>query len=222
MINSASSEGGLRERKRLATSQAITAAARSFTATRGLSGFTVEEVCEEVGISRRTFFNYFHTKEDAVIGSFSDELPVDAVERFVDNPARSAGEISSSLLDALYTFTADVVGRSTVSPAEMRQLIAAIGAEPQLLSRLTAEGQARQQQFRELVATREGLDADHPDIVTVTALFGAVVKQTNEVFFSEENQTPYRELLGKNLRAARIFFSQSLTAGAQNHSEDKA
>ena len=66
--NSAIIDGGLRERKRAATRTAITAVARSLTAEHGLNGFTVEEVCEAAGISRRTFFNYFQSKEDAIIG----------------------------------------------------------------------------------------------------------------------------------------------------------
>ena len=50
---------------------------------RGLNGYTVEEVCERGGISRRTFFNYFPTKEDAIIGHADDELPAGVVEDFI-------------------------------------------------------------------------------------------------------------------------------------------
>ncbi|MBG6191909.1 AcrR family transcriptional regulator [Arthrobacter sp. CAN_A212] len=41
------------------TRSAICDTARRLTIDKGLSGFTVEELCEQVGISRRTFFNYF-------------------------------------------------------------------------------------------------------------------------------------------------------------------
>ncbi len=34
---------------------------------RGLHGFVVEDVTAEVGVSRRTFFNYFTRKEEAVV-----------------------------------------------------------------------------------------------------------------------------------------------------------
>lgn len=210
MSNSANSDGGLRERKRAATRKAITAVARSLTANRGLNGYTVEEVCEEAGISRRTFFNYFHSKEDAVVGSFSDDLPQDALDAFTANPDRRRGRISSTLLAALFQFTLTVMERSTVSPEEIRQLIAAISAEPQLLSRMTAEGEVRERQFAELIASREGLPAEHPEIVMAATVFGAVCKKTNQVFFSEENTRPYRELLEENLQAARALFVQPL------------
>ncbi|MDI2035318.1 hypothetical protein PJL15_02448 [Paenarthrobacter nitroguajacolicus] len=208
--NSANIDGGLRERKRVATRLAITAVARSLTAERGLNGYTVEEVCEEAGISRRTFFNYFHSKEDAVIGSFSDETPHDALENFNRDPQRVDGGISNTLLAALYHLTLDIVERSTISHTEVHQLIAAIKAEPQLLGRMTLEGEAREREFMELIAAREGLDPNHPEIVVASAVFGAVSKKASQEFFSEDNSRSYRELLDQNLSAARKLFSQPL------------
>ena len=89
MGNSAITSGGLRERKRAATRAAITAVARSLTAERGLSGYTVEEVCERAGISRRTFFNYFPAKEDAILGHVDDDFPEEVVARFMAGGAGS-------------------------------------------------------------------------------------------------------------------------------------
>ena len=222
MSNSANIDGGLRERKRVATRLAITAVARSLTAERGLNGYTVEEVCEEAGISRRTFFNYFHSKEDAVIGSFSDELPHDALDNFNRDPRRVDGSISNTLLAALYHLTLDIVERSTISHAEVHQLIAAIKAEPQLLGRMTLEGEAREREFRDLIAAREGLDPNHPEIVVASAVFGAVSKKASHEFFSEDNSRTYRELLDQNLAAARKLFSQPLDTTTANTPKDPA
>lgn len=215
MENSANTDGGLRERKRAATRQAITTVARSLTADHGLNGYTVEEVCQEAGISRRTFFNYFHSKEDAVIGAFSDDLPPDALESFNRDPRRRKDSISGTLLAALYRLTLDIVERSTISRAEVHQLIAAIKAEPQLLGRMTLEGEAKEHQFTELIAAREGLSPDHPEIVMAAAVFGAVSKKTAQQFFSQDNTRPYRELLDQNLAAARKLFSQPLDTSAE-------
>lgn len=185
------------------------------TAAHGLNGFTVEEVCEAAGISRRTFFNYFHSKEDAVIGSFSDELPADALEEFNQNPSRTPDSISGSLLAALHVLTVTLMERSSISRTEVRQFIAAVTAEPQLLARLTLEGEARERQFAELVAAREGLQPDHPEVMTATVLFGAVSKKTAQQFFSEDNTRPYRGILEQNLSAARKLFAQPLATSHQ-------
>lgn len=61
-------EPGLRERKRLATRRAIQRAALEVVRERGLDGATVDEIARVADVSPRTFFNYFPTKEDAILG----------------------------------------------------------------------------------------------------------------------------------------------------------
>jgi AcrR family transcriptional regulator len=62
---------GLRETKKLATRQQIADVAMRLFATRGFDAVTVAEVAAEAGVSEKTVFNYFPTKEDL----FYDEVP---------------------------------------------------------------------------------------------------------------------------------------------------
>lgn len=62
------SADSLREQRKRETSRSLTETARTLTTERGFAGFTIEELCAEVGVSRRTFFNYFESKENAVFG----------------------------------------------------------------------------------------------------------------------------------------------------------
>ncbi|GAA1140191.1 TetR family transcriptional regulator [Nesterenkonia lutea] len=71
-----------RERNQLQSWNAIHRAAFELARTSGPGAATVDEIAARAGVSRRTFFNYFPVKEDAVLGTRSAELDPLAVERF--------------------------------------------------------------------------------------------------------------------------------------------
>jgi len=62
-------EIGLRERKRVETRHRIADAALDLTLEHGLEGATVEAISAAAGVSPRTFFNYFDSKDDAVLNA---------------------------------------------------------------------------------------------------------------------------------------------------------
>jgi AcrR family transcriptional regulator len=61
-------ESSLRERKKAATRRAISEAAFELVASHSLSGVTVEAISDKAGVSPRTFWSYFSSKEEAVVG----------------------------------------------------------------------------------------------------------------------------------------------------------
>ena len=65
---------GLRERKKRETRRALNLAALDLVEEKGFAAVTTEEIAARAGVSTRTFFNYFPSKEAAVIGTTAEEL----------------------------------------------------------------------------------------------------------------------------------------------------
>ncbi len=65
---------GLRERKRRLTRQLISDAATAMFATRGFDNVRVAEVAESVGVSEKTVYNYFPTKESLVLDNADETI----------------------------------------------------------------------------------------------------------------------------------------------------
>lgn len=61
-------EIGLRERKRQQTRRRLEEAAVTIADEQGLEHLTIEALSERADVSPRTFFNYFDSKEDAILG----------------------------------------------------------------------------------------------------------------------------------------------------------
>lgn len=57
---------GRREQNKIDTRRAIADAAFDLARSVGPGAFTVDQIAERAGVSRRTFFNYFHSAEDAL------------------------------------------------------------------------------------------------------------------------------------------------------------
>ncbi|MET4703654.1 helix-turn-helix domain-containing protein [Frigoribacterium sp. UYMn621] len=78
-------DGGIRERKRAATFRTIYAAAAELALEVGLEHATVDAISDRANVSSRTFFNYFASKEDAVLGIDSGEVSEEAIAHLSDN-----------------------------------------------------------------------------------------------------------------------------------------
>jgi AcrR family transcriptional regulator len=83
----------IQEKKRDLVRQEISRAAWLLFAARGYERTTVDEIAREAGVSRRTFFRYFTSKEDVVVGT-SDEVAEDFLAAFAARPRAEAPIVS--------------------------------------------------------------------------------------------------------------------------------
>lgn len=93
----------LREIKRKKTLEAIEDNATRLILERGFDNVTVEDICAEAGISKRTFFNYVESKETAAIGQ-SIRLPsAEEREKFLSTK-------HDNVLDTVFDLVVDLFG----------------------------------------------------------------------------------------------------------------
>ena len=156
---------GLRERKKLATRLAIHEAALRLVADRGLDAVSVDDIADRADVSPRTFFNYFPSKVDAVLG-LDPEAPHQQADAFLRRPA------DESAVQALRA----VARAQAVEMAEDMELwplrLTVIDAHPALLGHLAAAfGEAERilsAAVAERTGTRVGVDV-HPTLLAGVA-----------------------------------------------------
>lgn len=192
------------------TRLALVEQARALTAEHGLAGFTVEELCARVGVSRRTFFNYFPTKEDAVLGSTPPDLTEEEKHTFIARGRHEGTGLSPTLLSDLARLAlarcrdTDLIDDG---PPVHRDIIR---SEPHLFARIFAIGETKQRELAELIAAREGLPPDDPRPRLAVKLVTGLAFDAVDELVSEDNELSFEELLERNLTFGRHLLGQHL------------
>ncbi|NQX16478.1 TetR family transcriptional regulator [Rathayibacter sp. VKM Ac-2857] len=169
--------------------------ARELTIRHGFSGFTVEELCEEVGISRRTFFNYFPSKEYAIVGRPEEGLDDDSVAEFL---TRRPGV---SLLEALVALGAVHFAAIGLNADSVREFVAVADREPKLLQALLDVGTQRDLLVADLVARREGLDPADPSVLLAVQTAGTVIRSAVGAYLDSDGSVPLERLAQDRIAA---------------------
>lgn len=184
----------LRQRKKTATRRALRSAATRLIGERGLAEVTVEDIAAAAGVSARTFFNYFASKEDAVVG-WDPDLAAELMDALV---ARPAGD---DPLDALSHVLVETFGGFDADPREVLDRLSVIRAEPHLLARHAAGWVEVERQLVAALEQRGGGEApagDHLALVVATALAACRVAVMS--WCERDGQTHVAELVAENLR----------------------
>ncbi|MCA2217483.1 TetR/AcrR family transcriptional regulator [Jidongwangia harbinensis] len=99
----------LRERKKQRTREALTDAALDLFTRRGFDGVTLDELCDRVEVSKRTFFRTFASKEEVAMAPYEDlwRTFIDDLELRPASPDRPVLQaLQDSVLAAMQTMDA--------------------------------------------------------------------------------------------------------------------
>ncbi|WP_395638673.1 TetR family transcriptional regulator [Pseudolysinimonas sp.] len=198
---------GRRSERKVATASRLTALARRLTAERGLNGFTIEELCDEVGVSRRTFFNYFPSKEEAVIGVDESEQAERFAKTFLDLGSRGW----DSVVDDLVGIAVAHVCEAEIGPADHAAFITAVSREPKLLARFMSITRARDQQITELVAEREGVPIDDARARASVQVVATVMRSASERIVGPNADTDFAHAITESFAALRAVLIPTTT-----------
>ena len=185
------------------TASNLTAVCRRLTAERGLAGFTIEEVCGEVDVSRRTFFNYFSCKEDAVIGADAeDEFHLFSESFLTGRPGEWAGVLQDLVALTIAHFEAE-----GMDAASHTDFMVALEREPRLMARFIGLSRDRERQLRALIVEREGVGQDDVHVVVIVSLLATLMQSSAQRFLAPGNTQDFSTILTAALEAFRTVLA---------------
>lgn len=161
----------VRARHKLETISLIHDIAEKLALTNGLADAKIEDIADAAGISRRTFFNYFPTKEDAVLGIQMPSLPDGAIERFHSS--------DDDVLTRTIVLVMEVVRASTVPGSSAKRRKELRKRFPELSERFEVRATAAGKIIRPVLAdylSRNVSDGDEKEIDVILGLAGVIIR----------------------------------------------
>jgi AcrR family transcriptional regulator len=185
-----------REQRRQATAYRISVCAQTLTEERGLDGFTMEDLAAQAGVSRRTLFNYFPGKLDAVLGV----PPVLSEESLARFRSRGAG---SNLVQDLRDLGYELLNATELSREDVARGRRILLANPRLLAAAHDRFLTMSGQIVEEIRAREGAAFDGARAQVAVRLLAALFDAALESFLDDPHERPLADAYDDALRAAR-------------------
>jgi AcrR family transcriptional regulator len=162
----------LRERKKLATRRSLRRTAFELATERGFSNVTVEDIADAAGVSTRTFFNYFPSKEAALFGIEPEHL--DALRERIAHAA--PGESALDALHAAVTCDAQAVADELTElggdPASWLRRMKVARTDPHVRAAHAAQMAMLERAIADGLAARLGTDQEtdpYPGVLAAAA-----------------------------------------------------
>lgn len=198
-MHSVTESASIRQVKRQRTERRISRCAQQLTEERGLDGFTMDELAERAEVSRRTLFNYFPSKLDAVLGP-PPLMSETACATFV------AGGPSGHLIDDLSTLADEILDADEVEREDLERAKRVVVGEPRLIVMAHDRFERVLGELVDLILEREGDGMDRPHARVLIRVLVAIFEcAMSDVIAGDER--PLDELFDENLRTARTLLA---------------
>jgi AcrR family transcriptional regulator len=165
---------GLRERKKRLMRQQLSDTATQMFMERGFDAVRVTEIAEACGVSEKTVFNYFPTKESLILDRLEPTMA--ALKNGLTQPGAQPAEAALQILDdELTAMTSWLAAQDELAQAsaEIRRFGTLIQATPSLRAHQSGMMDQFTAVAAEILARRAGLSPDAPEPqIAATALLG--------------------------------------------------
>jgi AcrR family transcriptional regulator len=196
----ADSATSLRELKKVETTHRITGCAQRLTEAHGLDGFTMEDLAEAAEVSRRTLFNYFPSKVDAVLGAHPD-IPEADLARF------RAGGPHGNLLDDVAELARVSIAVMPPERDSLELALRVLRSEPRILAAAHERFEGVIEDFAALLVEREGPDFAVDRARLLLRLLLTLLDSALNVVVSEGPEHTFVTVFDEQLALARELFA---------------
>ncbi|EPJ9400003.1 TetR/AcrR family transcriptional regulator [Enterobacter bugandensis] len=194
MSEASSQHEGLRDRKRREMYQKLTETGLKLFSEKGFEATTLDDIASTAGIARRTFFNYFSSKEEIIL-AWQNGLP-DALYAEILRRGKTVTPfalVSEALMAMTITLSPDIamlIARVTQSSEQLR-----LGNQMKFLKMEEAAHAALRVLWPETESVRT---------LKIAAMAGVgVMRVAVDAWLSEECSKPLRHYLESNIHSLK-------------------
>lgn len=180
----AQSGSSLRKTRRDQTRRVIHEAALELSRDSGFTHLTVDAISARAGVSPRTFFNYFPSKEAAVVLDPPIQLGHERAEQFAAGPPTDPRDILLELSQLLL----EELESSPVERTEAERLFAVVDENPSVFAYMVGQLDAARLELADLVARRLGPDPEAQVAQLVASLAMAAIRSGLEEWAAAEGE----------------------------------
>lgn len=178
-----------------ATAHHISVCSQLLTDDRGFDGFTMDDLAEAAGVSRRTLFNYFPGKADAVLGAKQD-VPESLIAEF------RGGGPHEDLVKDLGVLVHTVLAAKEIDREQMARYRRLLKNNPKLVAVAQERLKVVSEEIVAEILEREGPTFDTQRARVATAVLLALLDTSLDAFVEETTDRQLADIFMDSLSTA--------------------